>query len=152
MPQLDGAGSFISETGLDNRASAPTLRPWWSGNVAGPPLCFTPPEPQPLPTCESQTCPLLTLSQTPIKLIQPTQILAPLQPVALPTVSILPRRRRSLNQRNKSLNQINKSLNQNKNKNSYRKEFLAIYHADGTPDYGKASSYLESVIARLQRK
>ena len=61
----------------------------------------------------------------------------------------------SLNQSNKSLNQINMSLNKSNNQYSYHKKLLAIcttVHADGTPDYRKASSYLESVIARLQRK
>ena len=50
----------------------------------------------------------------------------------------------SLNKSNKSLNQINKSLNQSNNQNTYGKEFLAICT-------GKTSSYMESVIAQLQR-
>ena len=78
----------------------------------------------------------------------------------------LNQRNKSLNQCNKSLNQINKrlnksnksqnknnkSLNQCNNQNSYRKEFVVCTTQTEPLTTRKASSYLESVIAELQRK
>ena len=104
-----------------------------------------------------QPVPSSPLSQTPIKLIQPNQILAPLQPVALPTLSTLPEEDEpkpeeqepepeqqepeldqndpEQGQQDKSLNQINKSQNQSNNQNWYRKEFLvqSYYEIVGPP-------------------
>ena len=60
IPQLDRAGSFISEKGLDIRALAPTVAPLMCQCSPSTSLLFPTHTPDPYTTCESQTCSLLT--------------------------------------------------------------------------------------------
>ena len=91
IPQQDGAVSFITEKGLDIRASAPTVAPLvkcqcsQSTPLLHPTQTWTPTQP-----VSNKPVPSSPLPQTPVIQIQPNQILAPLQPVTLPTISTLP--------------------------------------------------------------
>ena len=83
--------------------------------------------------------PSLLLSQTPIKQVQPNQILAPLQPVALPTITTLPEKDEP-------------EPEQQEPEPEKQSEFLPnvvpceLYHADGTPNYGKFAIYIRSLL------
>ena len=118
------------------------------------------------PTQPKEPVPSSPLSQTPIKQLQTTQILAPLQPVTLPTISTLPEEDESKpeqqepepDQHEPEQEYQEPETDQQEPETEQQPELLSqgvhrnLYPADGTPDYGKASPYLESVIARLQRK
>ena len=75
-----------------------------------------------------------------LKQIQPNQILDTLQPVALLTISTFPK-------------EDEPEPEEREPEPEQQTELLLhgvprdLYHADGTPDYRKTSSYLESVIA-----
>ena len=88
---VDGAGSSISEKGLDIRASAPTGVPLVKCQCSpSTPLLHPTRTPSPTQPLSHKPVPSLLLLQTPIKQFQPNQILAPLQPVAFPIISTLP--------------------------------------------------------------
>ena len=107
MYSLDEDESFITEKGLDIRASSPTVAPLVKCQRSGSTTALLHPTRPSTPTQPVPSSPLSTKSSN-IPRAWPHYNLYPYQPYQ-PSL-----RRMSLKQSNKSLNQSNKSLNQSK--------------------------------------
>ena len=107
------------------------------------------------------------LSQTPTKQHQPTQFLVPLQPVSLPLISNLPeedepepdqqepapdQHEPEQEQQEPEPDQHEPEQDQQEPEPEKESEILPkrvsrdLYHADGTPNYGKAALYIRSFM------
>ena len=89
------------------------------------------------------------LSQTPTKQLQPTQILTPLQPVSLTPITTLPEEDDpEPDQHEPEQEQQEPEPDHHKPEPELSAKVVPrdFDHTDGTPDYGKASSYIKSVI------
>ena len=153
IPQLDGAESFSSVKELYIQASTPSeysqFTPLAPIHQLHPTLPPTPRQP-----VSNKPAPSPPLYQPPIKQLQSTQILAPITSISPLPEEDEPEQEQpepETDQHDPEQKQQEPEPDQHEPEPEKQSEVLSngvprdLYHADGTPNYGKAALYIESL-------